>query len=121
MKCDLPNATAKCAGGKCAVAGCAKDAVGKADKPRVQLHSFALHDGVGFSVEDNGHGFDETVRQQIFTPYFTTRTEGTGLGLAICHRIVTDHGGTITLEPAREGEGAAFAIRLSKWSPVGLR
>lgn len=92
--------------------GNAKDAVGAEDKPRVQLHSFSLHDGVGFTVEDNGHGFDETVRQQIFTPYFTTKEgRGTGLGLAIVHRIVVEHGGTVEVAGST-GSGASFTVRL---------
>ncbi len=92
--------------------GNAKDAVGAQNEPRVQLHSFSLHDGVGFTVEDNGHGFDETVRQQIFTPYFTTKAgQGTGLGLAIVHRIVVEHGGTIEVA-GKPGSGASFTVRL---------
>jgi len=92
--------------------GNAKDAVGEADVARIQLYSFSLHDGVGFTVEDNGHGFDETVRQQIFTPYFTTKEgRGTGLGLAIVHRIVVEHGGTIEVAGS-PGSGANFTVRL---------
>ncbi len=92
--------------------GNAKDAVGAEDQPRIQLHSFALRDGLGFTVEDNGHGFDETVRQRIFTPYFTTKAgQGTGLGLAIVHRIVVEHGGTVEVA-GTPGHGASFTVRL---------
>jgi signal transduction histidine kinase len=96
--------------------GNAKDAVGEKDVARISLHSFLLHEGVGFTVEDNGHGFDETVRQQIFTPYFTTKEgRGTGLGLAIVHRIVVEHGGTIEVAGS-PGGGASFTVNL----PVAL-
>jgi PAS domain S-box-containing protein len=48
-------------------------------------------------VEDNGPGLSaDEVR--IFQPFFTTKEKGTGLGLAITHRIVTDHGGDISVE-----------------------
>ncbi|MCK5798119.1 MAG: HAMP domain-containing protein, partial [Deltaproteobacteria bacterium] len=69
-------------------------------------------------VEDNGPGFDATTAAQIFTPYFTTKKAqgGTGLGLAICHRIVTDHGGTIEAH-GEEGHGARFLIRLPLAGP----
>lgn len=67
-------------------------------------------------VEDDGPGLlaDEV---RIFQPFFTTKEKGTGLGLAITHRIVTDHGGDITVEsqpgktsftvimPANEADG----------------
>jgi len=66
---------------------------------------------VALTVRDDGPGMSEEVRAKIFVPYFTTKTKGTGLGLAIVHRIVTDHGGTITVESA-PGKGAAFVVRL---------
>lgn len=48
-------------------------------------------------VEDDGPGLSaDEVR--IFEPFFTTKENGTGLGLAITHRIVTDHGGDMTVE-----------------------
>ena len=52
-------------------------------------------------------------RPQIFTPYFTTKSEGegTGLGLYICNLIVTGHGGTMSIDDA-PGGGAMFTVRL---------
>ncbi len=92
--------------------GNASDAVKGSEDPRVWVRSFVNSGGVGFSVEDNGHGFDETVRQRIFTPYFTTKEgSGTGLGLAIVHRIVTEHGGLVEVRGA-PGRGASFTVRL---------
>jgi signal transduction histidine kinase len=51
------------------------------------------------------------VRDRVFDPYFTTRTEGTGLGLAIVKKIVVEHGGTIACDVAPIG-GARFRIVL---------
>jgi len=65
---------------------------------------------VELRVADTGPGVPEAAREQLFVPYFTTKAEGTGLGLAICHRIVTEHGGTIALDGAERG--AAFVITL---------
>jgi PAS domain S-box-containing protein len=48
-------------------------------------------------VEDDGPGLSEPTAP-IFDPFFSTKPRGTGLGLSIVHRIVTDHGGTITFE-----------------------
>lgn len=68
---------------------------------------------VVFSCQDTGLGVPESVRQDIFKPFFTTKEVGvgTGLGLYICHEIVHKHGGTITLENT-EGQGARFEVRL---------
>lgn len=52
---------------------------------------------VMLEVEDSGVGIEETLFDQIFVPFFTTKdvNEGTGLGLSIVHGIVKAHGGTI--------------------------
>ncbi len=48
-------------------------------------------------IEDTGPGLSDPAAP-IFDPFFSTKPQGTGLGLAITHRIVTDHGGDITVE-----------------------
>ena len=64
-------------------------------------------------VEDNGPGIAEDDLENLFDPFFTTRSpgEGTGLGLSICARLVDGMGGQIVAENCEEG-GAAFTIRL---------
>ena len=48
-------------------------------------------------------------RDQLTEPYVTTREKGTGLGLAIVKKIMSDHGGEITLEN-RAGDGAVVSL-----------
>jgi nitrogen fixation/metabolism regulation signal transduction histidine kinase len=62
-----------------------------------------------FSIRDTGKGIPAAEREQVFTPYFTTKNTGTGLGLPIVERIVTGHGGSIWLDSA-EGAGTTFFI-----------
>jgi signal transduction histidine kinase len=50
---------------------------------------------VCIEVEDDGPGFPEEA--PIFDAFYTTKQQGTGLGLAIAHRIVSDHGGTLSV------------------------
>jgi len=59
-------------------------------------------------VEDSGPGLAEDA--PIFDAFYTTKENGTGLGLAIVHRIVGEHGGTISVasEPGR----TTFTLRL---------
>ena len=63
------------------------------------------------SVSDSGPGVPEEEREQVFEPFHTTKEEGTGLGLPIARRIVTEHGGTLTLTQAKGG-GARFTMIL---------
>lgn len=62
-------------------------------------------------MSDGGPGFNDTVLNQLFEPYVTTKPKGTGLGLAIVKKIVEEHGGMVIAENAPEG-GALVRIRL---------
>ncbi len=68
---------------------------------------------VVFSCKDTGPGIPESMRQDIFKPFFTTKEvgKGTGLGLYICHEIVRKHGGTLKLRDS-DGAGAVFEVTL---------
>jgi signal transduction histidine kinase len=63
------------------------------------------------SISDTGHGIAEADLQRIFIPFFTTKSQGHGVGLALAHRVITEHGGTLTVANAAGG-GARFTIRL---------
>ncbi|MFZ5861619.1 MAG: ATP-binding protein [Nitrospirota bacterium] len=63
------------------------------------------------TIRDSGPGIPEHVKEQIFTPFFTTKDEGTGLGLAIAHKIIEGHRGIIDVE-STPGVGSAFTIRI---------
>jgi signal transduction histidine kinase len=65
------------------------------------------------SIQDTGDGIAATDLQKIFIPFFTTKTGGHGIGLALAHRVITEHGGTLTVTNAPEG-GAVFTIRLPR-------
>lgn len=66
-----------------------------------------------FECKDNGPGVPDSIRQDIFKPFFTTKDvgKGTGLGLFLCHEIVSRHGGNIDIEK-HEGGGAKFVVKL---------
>jgi PAS domain S-box-containing protein len=55
------------------------------------------------AVRDRGPGIPANVRERVFEPFFTTRTNGTGLGLAIVKRMMELQEGTITLEDRPDG------------------
>jgi len=70
--------------------------------------------GVEIRVSDTGTGIPESVRDQVFNPFFTTKAvgKGTGQGLAIAHQVVADrHRGRIHLE-STPGKGTTFTVEL---------
>jgi len=74
------------------------------------------------SVADTGHGMDDSVKQRIFDPYFTTKgpNEGTGLGLAVVYGIVKNLFGAIAASSA-PGEGAVFDVYFPRVRTIPAR
>jgi two-component system sensor histidine kinase DctS len=66
---------------------------------------------VEFVVTDHGRGLSDEVREKLFTPFFTTKTEGMGLGLSLCRTVIEQHGGALTFEPAQP-RGTVFRFTL---------
>jgi two-component system, LuxR family, sensor kinase FixL len=68
-------------------------------KRKVLIATQSNGDGtVRASVRDHGVGIAEDMRDRLFDPFFSTKTEGLGMGLAIVRSIIEAHGGTITAE-----------------------
>ena len=62
-------------------------------------------------IIDDGTGIPQTIKEQIFNPFFTTKDEGTGLGLSIAFNIINEHGGWLDVS-SEEGRGSSFVITL---------
>jgi signal transduction histidine kinase len=66
------------------------------------------------AIADNGPGIPDSIKDQIFNPFFTTKPvgKGTGLGLAISYKIVVDgHGGSIKMSRTAGG-GTEFLVEI---------
>jgi two-component system NtrC family sensor kinase len=75
---------------------------------------------VGVSVEDDGPGIPEDIRERVLDPFFSTKPEGegTGLGLSVTRTITDAHGGELTFEfPATGGTVATVWLRAA--NPAG--
>jgi len=67
---------------------------------------------IAILVTDRGEGVPPEIRDRLFDPFVTTKTEGSGLGLSIVQRAVEAHGGLVTVSPP--GEETRFTIVLPK-------
>jgi signal transduction histidine kinase len=79
----------------------------------IAFHSDCDEDYVYVTVEDNGSGIPESIREKLFHPNFTTKSSGMGMGLAISRKIIEDFGGELWYE-TEEGEGTRFHVKLPK-------
>ncbi|HET9182616.1 MAG TPA: ATP-binding protein [Candidatus Angelobacter sp.] len=66
---------------------------------------------IAIEISDTGPGVPEQMKEQIFNPFFTTKSSGVGLGLAIVSKIIDAHGGTVKLV-SNPGQGACFRVTL---------
>ena len=83
---------------------------------RVEVITSTERDNAGkawavVEIKDTGEGIPAADLQRIFIPFFTTKATGHGVGLALAHRVITQHGGTLTASNAKGG-GAVFSVRL---------
>ena len=75
---------------------------------------------VKIAIADNGTGIPNSIQNQIFNPFFTTKPVGqaTGMGLSISYQIVTkNHGGKLTYL-STPGSGTEFVIQIPLQAPT---
>jgi two-component system cell cycle sensor histidine kinase/response regulator CckA len=91
----------------------ARDAMARGG--RLTLSTRDIDSEVELRVSDTGTGIAPEARAHLFEPFFTTKPpgEGTGLGLPTVHGIVTQSGGTISVE-TELGRGTTFVIVLPR-------
>lgn len=79
----------------------------------VLISSEATDQYVRIQIADEGPGMDEEAMAQVFSPFYTTKEKGSGLGMAISEKIVTGHGGEISVESVL-GKGSRFTVQLPR-------
>lgn len=90
------------------LAASAKDAT--PNSPRITLRAGSDPKGRPFiEVEDNGPGIPAELLEEVFIPFFTTKSTGTGVGLSISKQIMQLHGGDIRVSTGTGG-GARFVL-----------
>jgi len=89
------------------------------DKHEIKVSTSTDADGNAIiEVRDTGSGIPDHLLPHVFEPFYTTRPpgQGTGLGLSVSHRIVSEHGGTLTVHSVVD-RGTVFRVML----PPGSR
>jgi PAS domain S-box len=77
-------------------------------------------DGQGFlwvEIRDQGVGIPPKLREQVFTPFFSSRADGTGLGLSIVRQVMENHGGIVEFD-ATPDYPCIVRVRLPMPSPA---
>ena len=64
---------------------------------------------VVLKVYDNGTGIPNEIIDNIFVPFFTSKSTGSGIGLSLCKQIMLLHKGKIIVN-SKEGEGSVFSL-----------
>ena len=92
----------------------AMDAVALVDPAKREIivsTRVAENGSVEVAVSDNGSGIPPSDQSRLFQPFFTTKAHGLGLGLSICSKILTSHGGKLSLVAKDEGGAmASFSL-----------
>ncbi len=60
-------------------------------------------------VSDNGEGIDQEILEDIFIPFYTSKTGGSGIGLSLVRQIMRLHGGNVQLSSVK-GEGTTVIL-----------
>lgn len=88
----------------------AKDACQKQQKPFIKITaSQTQNHNTIIKVFDNGTGIPKDIIENIFVPFFTSKTTGSGIGLSLCKQIMLLHKGKIVVQ-SKENEGTIFSL-----------
>src|SRR5262249_3991266 len=85
------------------------EAARNGERTKVEVGAEMVRQELRLSIRDNGCGIPHDKLSRIFIPFFTTKPQGTGLGLALVHRIVTQHGGSISV--SSDNSGTTFPLQ----------
>ncbi|GHC80219.1 sensor histidine kinase [Limoniibacter endophyticus] len=86
------------------------EAIGERSDGEVRVYAEVREGRVHIVVHDNGVGLSPMIRAGLFTPFNTSKEQGLGLGLVISREIITEHGGTLSLDSDEAGTRATIIV-----------
>ena len=78
---------------------------------KIEITSSMGNKRILVKVSDSGPGVPSNLKGKIFDPFYTTKDGSTGIGLSLSHRVITDHGGSLSVGQSKWG-GAEFIIEI---------
>jgi len=90
----------------------ALEAVEDKQDGRVAVRVDEAGDDIALVIADNGPGISSDIREQLFSPFNTSKEGGLGLGLVISRDIASDYGGRIDVETGETG--TCFSVYLKR-------
>lgn len=88
----------------------AVDACKSKENAQISVLGFQnLDNDIILKVLDNGSGISPDILENIFVPFYTSKTTGSGIGLSLCRQIMLLHKGKISVKSV-DGEGSVFSM-----------
>ena len=88
------------------------EALEEEENPKIIVSSKTGIDGkTMIKILDNGPGIPKDKMEQIFVPFFTTKSNGSGIGLSLSRQILRMHKGSLNIQ-SEEGQGTLVEISL---------
>ena len=88
-----------------------KNAIEAMEQGVITIHMSKNEKNALVSVNDEGCGIPEEYLDHLGKPFFSTKATGNGLGLMICQKIISEHGGTISVQ-STQMQGTTFTVTI---------
>lgn len=74
-------------------------------------------DYIYWEIEDHGTGIDDSMKDKIFSDFFTSKAAGTGLGLSVCRKILEEYNAEISFKSV-PSSGSTFILKFNTTFPI---
>lgn len=86
------------------------EALTESPDPEILLSAHRSGDSIVIELADNGAGIEPYILEDIFVPFFSTKSKGSGIGLSLVRQIMRLHGGDVQIHSS---PGKGTHVRLS--------